>query len=94
MTWRDDLDALQFVAKNHGNCLVHRRAFRALLQKPPLQRDCEAFFQEHREAFEAAASAKIDAKTIADGVNFHLNSRQIRASLEEMGAGSRSQFVE
>ncbi|WP_245503944.1 hypothetical protein [Rhizobium laguerreae] len=81
MIWRDDLDALQFAAGNGGNCIVHRRAFRAMLFKPPVQQDCVEFYEQNDVAFEAAAKAKIDNGDVHEGCNFHLNSRQVRRSL-------------
>lgn len=81
MIWRDDLDALQFAAENGGNCIVHRRAFRAMLRKPPMQHNCIEFYEQHGAAFETAAKAKINNGGVPEGSNFHLNSRQIRNSL-------------
>ncbi|UWU19153.1 hypothetical protein [Rhizobium sullae] len=85
MIWREDLDALQFAAENGGNCIVHRRAFRAMLRNPPMQHDCIEFYEQNAAAFEAAAKAKIDNGDVHEASNFHLNSRQIRNSLTVLG---------
>ncbi|ACS60010.1 hypothetical protein Rleg_6985 (plasmid) [Rhizobium leguminosarum bv. trifolii WSM1325] len=76
--WNADLDALQFTACNGGNCLVHRRAFRAVLRKSPLMEDCIAFYAVNQATLQAAATEKIEEHRIGDGQSFHLNSRQIR----------------
>ncbi|TAU13000.1 hypothetical protein ELI13_37825 [Rhizobium ruizarguesonis] len=83
--WSADLDALRFTAGNGGNCLVHRRAFRAVLRKSPLMEDCIAFYEVNQATFQAAATKKIEEHCIGDGQNFHLNSRQIRRGLAMTG---------
>jgi hypothetical protein len=81
--WRDDIDALAFEPDNHrGFCMVHRLAFRTLLQFYPEPDDCLAFFRDWECAFRAAAGAKIARRTIAPGVNFHLTSRDV---IEQIG---------
>ncbi|MBY3562576.1 hypothetical protein [Rhizobium laguerreae] len=79
--WSVDLDALQFTAGNGGNCLVHRRAFRAMLRKPPVMEDCIAFYEVNQATFQTAATEKIAEHCVGGGQNFHLNSRQIRRVL-------------
>ncbi|WP_065750033.1 hypothetical protein [Bradyrhizobium paxllaeri] len=81
--WRDDIDALAFEPDNHrGFCMVHRLAFRTLLQFFPEPDDCLAFFRDQERAFRAAARAKIARSAIAHEANFHLTSRDI---IEQMG---------
>ncbi|KRR11239.1 hypothetical protein CQ12_05120 [Bradyrhizobium jicamae] len=76
--WRDDIDALAFEPDNHGGfCMVHRLAFRTLLQFYPEPDDCLSFFRGWECAFRAAARAKIARRAIAHGVNFHLTSRDV-----------------
>ncbi|CAN7694575.1 hypothetical protein LJR231_005698 [Phyllobacterium sp. LjRoot231] len=80
--WREDLDALQFGAVNHGGvCIVHRLAFRRLLGFTPDRDDCIAYFAGHVTAFGAAASAKIAVRRMLPACNFHLDSRDIRRQL-------------
>jgi hypothetical protein len=77
--WRDDIDSLAFTPPAHrGQCVVHRRAFRALLQFAPQPDDCRAFFAQHSDRFVAAAQRKIERAALPADANFHLNSRDIR----------------
>jgi len=81
--WRDDVDALAFAPDDHdGLCMVHRHAFRTLLGAMPSPQQCEAFFQSHQAAFQAAARAKILRARVAAGANFHLTSRDLRRQLK------------
>jgi hypothetical protein len=81
--WRDDIDALAFQPAEHsGLCMVHRRAFRTLLQATPSPRDCIAFFDAHREAFQAAARAKLQRVDVSPTANFHLTSRDVIRQLK------------
>jgi hypothetical protein len=81
--WRDDVDALAFRPDGHdGLCLVHRHAFRTLLRAMPRPEQCEDFFAAHRDAFQAAARAKLLRAKIAAGANFHLTSRDLRRQLK------------
>ena len=57
--------------------MVHRLAFRTLLQFLPEPDDCLTFFREQERAFRAAAGAKIAQREIGRGGNFHLTSRDI-----------------
>ena len=78
--WREDIDALSFrPAGGSQLCLVHRLAFRALMGTLSSKEECLAWFESHREAFEAAARAKLE-----QGVpgNFHLTSRDIAGQLK------------
>ncbi|MEZ2128962.1 MULTISPECIES: hypothetical protein [unclassified Sinorhizobium] len=80
--WREDIDALQFAAVDHGGvCVIHRLAFRSLLGFTPQREDCLAYFTMHSVAFDAAASAKIAAANIPPGRSFHLNSRDVSRQL-------------
>lgn len=88
--WRDDLDALEFAVPGHGGvCLVHRRAFRALVggsaardtPAAPDRDTCLALFDRETLAFCAAAQAKILRQSIPQGKNLHLNSRDIRRAM-------------
>jgi hypothetical protein len=82
MAWRSNIDALAFHPDGRQvQCTVHRRAFKTLLRFDPTPADCGAFFCTNKAAFEAAARAKILQKSIADGLNFHLTSRDIARQL-------------
>ena len=81
--WRTDIDALAFPPLEHtGLCMVHRRAFRALLRATPLPPQCVEFFNAHQEAFQAAAHAKLLRTQVATTVNFHLTSRDVSRQLK------------
>lgn len=81
--WRDDIEALAFRPEGRRElCMVHRRAFRALLGADPAPQDCQTFFSAHRAAFEAAAQVKILETAVASGVNFHLTSRDVARQLD------------
>jgi len=76
--WRNDIDALAFQPGEHsGLCVVHRRAFRTLLRVTPSPRECIEFFNAHREAFQAAAQAKLLRVNLTKTANFHLTSRDV-----------------
>jgi hypothetical protein len=82
VTWREDLDAITFIPKGHrGVCAVHRLAFRRLLLTEPTLASCTAYFAEHRDAFQAAASEKMRQKGLAINANFHLTSRDVAKQL-------------
>jgi Protein of unknown function (DUF1488) len=82
MTWRSDIDALAFQPDGgQAYCMVHRRAFRTLLGFDPSPEECETHFRMHRDAFEAAARAKMLETKIASGLNFHLTSRDVARQL-------------
>lgn len=75
--WRDDIDALEFRPAGHYRlCMVHRLAFRSLMGRLPSKQECLAWFEAHREEFEAAALVKM--AQIGAG-NFHLTSRDLQA---------------
>lgn len=77
--WRADIDAASFQPAGHrGRCLVHRLAFRTLLDGPADEARCLAFLSAQAGRFEAAAAAKIARTGIAPDANFHLDSRDIR----------------
>jgi hypothetical protein len=79
--WRDDIDALAFQPADHaGLCMVHRRAFRTLYVPSPQQ--CVDFYHTHREAFQAAARAKVVRADVADTANLHLTSRDVTRQLK------------
>ena len=82
-TWRNDIDALAFHPDNHrGICVVHRRAFRKLLQATPSPRQCVDFYLAHQGAFQAAACAKVLRASVAESENFHLTSRDVARELK------------
>ena len=82
--WRDDIDALAFQPTEHGGlCMVHRRAFRTLLQATPSPQDCFEFFDVHQEAFQAAARAKLQRVNVSETANFHLTSRDVARQLKK-----------
>jgi hypothetical protein len=77
--WRPEIDAASFQPAGHrGRCLVHRLAFRALLDGPADAGRCLAYLAEQSGRFEAAAAAKIARTGIGPEANFHLDSRDIR----------------
>ena len=81
--WRDDIDALAFQPGEHaGLCMVHRRAFRTLLQALPSPRQCVEFFNTHQEAFQAAARPKLLRTKPTPTANFHLTSRDVARQLK------------
>jgi hypothetical protein len=81
--WRDDIDALAFQPADHGGlCMVHRRAFRTLLRETPSQQQCVDFYLSHRDAFQAAARAKMMRADVADTANFHLTSRDVTRQMK------------
>lgn len=76
--WRADIDSLSFQPQAHtGQCVTHRRAFRALLGIEPEPKDCLTCFSAHRDAFERAAAAKIGRASLAEDAHFHLTSRDL-----------------
>ncbi|MET0378029.1 MAG: DUF1488 family protein, partial [Spongiibacteraceae bacterium] len=76
--WRDDVDSLAFRPDGHeGWCVIHRRAFRAILGFEPAPNDCLNYFEKTRTAFHQAARAKIRRAEITPASNFHLNSRDM-----------------
>ncbi len=82
--WRTDIDALAFQPIEHtGLCMVHRRAFGALLQATPSPPQCVGFFNAHQEAFQAAARAKLLRTPVATTANFHLTSRDISRQIKK-----------
>jgi hypothetical protein len=89
--WSEAADSVAFEPAGHGaECLVHRRAFRALmvrtsLPREPLATDCLAFFGRNAAAFQAAAAAKIAQRALPPAARFHLTSRDVRRA---MNAGS------
>jgi hypothetical protein len=81
--WLDHIDALAFQPGEHsGLCMVHRRAFRALLRATPSPQQCVEFFNAHQEAFQAAARAKLLRTQVATTANFHLTSRDVSRQLK------------
>ncbi|AIC31335.1 hypothetical protein IE4771_PE00109 (plasmid) [Rhizobium etli bv. mimosae str. IE4771] len=81
LTWREDIDALQFAAGNGGHCFVHRLALRTLLGFRPSPDECLAFARLNAAALLSAARQRIEAGEAPAKRNFHLDSRQIRRSL-------------
>ena len=83
VTWRNDVEALAFQPDGRqGYCMIHRLAFRTLLGFSPTPEDCASFFRDNFDAFQAAANAKIREKNVADGMNFHLTSRDVARRLK------------
>ncbi|WP_392713988.1 hypothetical protein U8Q05_30050 (plasmid) [Rhizobium ruizarguesonis] len=81
LTWRADIDALQFAAGNGGQCFIHRLALRRLLGPRPSPEECLTFARQNAAALLAAARRKIEASETPAQRNFHLNSRQVRRGL-------------
>ncbi|MBR0698163.1 hypothetical protein [Bradyrhizobium lablabi] len=85
--WRNDLDALAFRPPGHaGFCVIHRRAFRALLGSEPSAQQSINFYQQYRDVFAAAALEKIARAQIEQTVNFNINSRDVRRQLKNFVA--------
>jgi hypothetical protein len=81
--WRSDIDSLAFRPSGHmGMCVIHRRAFRTLLGCTPSPQQSIDFYLLHRDSFEAAARAKLAARSIRETENFHLTSRDVRRRLK------------
>jgi hypothetical protein len=81
--WRNEIDSLAFQPVGHeGFCVIHRRAFRSLLNSEPTSQSCLDFFIHSQPLFEQAALEKIQRAGIALTENFHLNSRNIRRLLD------------
>ena len=79
--WRPDLDALAFRPSGHsGTCVVHRRAFRALVGHPASDHECLSYFHAELATFVAAALAKIARQNLTGTDNFHLTSRDVSRS--------------
>jgi hypothetical protein len=77
--WRADIDSLAFRPEGHGGlCVMHRRAFRALLGREGEAQACLDWFAAHRNDFEAAARRKIAWTDLAPEANFHLTSRDLK----------------
>jgi hypothetical protein len=76
--WHDDIDSLAFTPRGYeGVCVVHRLAFRTLLERAASPYECELYFVEHRDVFERAAARKIATRELVNGESFHLNSRDL-----------------
>jgi hypothetical protein len=81
--WRSDIDSLAFRPSGHtGFCVVHRRAFGTLLGHAASPQQSIDFYRLHRDAFDAAARAKLVARGSAATENFHITSRDIRRQLK------------
>jgi hypothetical protein len=81
VTWRADVDALQFSADNGSVCLVHRLAFRTLLRRLPEPSDCLDYYRANVDQFIGAARCRLATDPSIGARSFHLNSRQIRRSV-------------
>lgn len=75
--WRGDLDSLEF-AVGDGAAVVHRLAFRTLIQGEATPEACLAFFAANRPLFLTAARAKIARANLAPDARFHLTSRDLK----------------
>ena len=81
--WRDDIDALQFKFDDKArSCLIHRLAFKALLNGLPNRQNCQAFFEDHSGAFLSAAVKKA-VRTGQPDQNIHITSRDVTRALKE-----------
>jgi hypothetical protein len=88
--WRDEIDALAFQPADHaGLCMVHRRAFRTLLRSVASPQECVDFYHTHRDAFQAAARAKVVRAEMPDTANFHLTSRDVTRQMKNQVAPAR-----
>lgn len=84
--WRDDIDSLAFRPPDHrGLCVMHRRAFRVFLGRAATPQQCVDYFHMQRAAFERAAHAKIARAALAADAYFHINSRDVRATIGAIG---------
>lgn len=83
MVWREGIDALQFKFDDKArSCLIHRLAFKALLNELPNRQNCQAFFEDHSGAFLSAAVKKA-ARTGQPDQNIHITSRDVTRALKE-----------
>jgi hypothetical protein len=81
--WRQDINALAFRPEGHaGTCVVHRLAFRTLMQLEPTPDACIAYFTAHEGAFRASARAKISRRRLNPDANFHLTSRDLARAFD------------
>jgi hypothetical protein len=79
--WRPDLDAVEIAVPEHSAvCLIHRLAFRALIDAATLEA-CLSFTVQNQADFLAAARAKIARDGIPPGRTLSINSRDIRRAL-------------
>lgn len=96
--WSEALDALSFPVPGHGAiCLVHRLAFKALLNGQPSKEGCLHWFGNNHQAFLAAARTKIDRLNLAFDKSLHLNSRDLRRALSGTsgeGPGRTCRFLD
>lgn len=80
--WREDIDSLAFYVDQHeGLCVMHRRAFRALLGFDPTPQQCLDYFEQRRVVFVQSARNKIERAKIPSSANFHITSRDIRRAV-------------
>jgi len=81
--WRDDIDALEFQPSDHqGACIMHRRAFRTLLRATPSPQQCVDYYNSRKDAFQAAARAKVLRVGAVSKANFHVTSRDVIRQLK------------
>lgn len=87
--WRIDIDSFTFRPIDHeGLCVVHRRAFETVAGAPLSAMSCQEYFASNRDAFHAAAAAKISRDQLGEGAAFHLTSRDIKRCLPSGARGS------
>ena len=83
MQWNKDIDALEFrPSMCEWTCVIHRLAFRALLQNiNPTAYECLQYAAAHLFAFDAAALSKAKHIELMHGMRFHISSRDVRRFL-------------
>lgn len=75
--WRAEIDSLEF-AVDAGACVIHRLAFRTLVDGAATPEACLAFFSANRPLFLAAARTKIARDALPSDARFHLTSRDLK----------------
>jgi hypothetical protein len=83
MIWNEEIDALEFRPTGYEfNCVIHRLAFRALLQlhNPEVQ-ECLVYATGLRRVFDAVAISKAKRTGLKPGARFHITSRDVRTLL-------------
>ena len=82
MEWDGANDCLAFSPPGEdGRCVMHRRAFRALLRQEPTPTECLAFAARHQAAFWLAARLKMQRAGLEPGARFHITSRDLRGAI-------------
>lgn len=82
MEWDSANDCLAFSPPGgDGRCVMHRRAFRALLRQEPTPAACLAFAARNQAALGLAARLKMQRAGLGPGARFHITSRDLRGAI-------------